>query len=131
MSTSTFLTPKFNEKYKIHLEWNLTVASRGFLHFEAKRISFLKNELVFIVLKRPKPVDSSFNGKPSKVYEFEVVDLKGDLTTMSVTAGDYKKIRKAAEKVLDVQKRYPNLPMIPYVKISSALPFQQPMNSQR
>ncbi|MCW4017671.1 MAG: hypothetical protein NWF00_03145 [Candidatus Bathyarchaeota archaeon] len=86
-----------------------------------------KNELVFIVLKRPKPVDS----KPSKLYEVEVVDLKGDLTTMSVTAGDYKKIRKAAERVLDVQKRYPNLPLIPYVKISSALPFQQPMNAQR
>lgn len=90
-----------------------------------------KNELVFIVLKRPKPVDSTYNGKPSKLYEVEVVDLKGDLTTMSVTAGDYKKIRKAAERVLDVQKRYPNLPLIPYVKVSSALPFQQPMNSQR
>ena len=90
-----------------------------------------KNELVFIVLKRPKPVDSTFNGKPTKLYEVEAVDSKGDLTTMSVTAGDYKKIRKAAERVLDVQKRYPNLPLIPYVKISSALPFQQPMNSQR
>ncbi len=57
-----------------------------------------KNELVFIVLKRPKPVDSSYNGKPSKLYEVEVVDLKGDLTTMSVTAGDYRRFVKLPRK---------------------------------
>lgn len=90
-----------------------------------------KNELVFVVLKRPKAVDSSYNGKPSRLFEVEVVDSKGDLTVMLVTSGDYKKIRKAAERVLDVQKRYPNLALIPYVKVSAGLPFQQPINGQR
>lgn len=82
-----------------------------------------RGQLIFVVLKKPKQIDSQFNGRPTKIFEIEVIDLDGNISTKSVTAKDYKDINKKLECVKDIMQKYGKLPLCPYVRPQSMIPF--------